>query len=188
MTMPWQTDQDGGQIGPPMVAMLALMLAAVTRLPGLDTAPLWTDELISWVLATRETAAALVAAAADQLWPPVHYLIQRATLLAFDPVDGAAFWLRLPTAVGGIAAVGLIYWGGRRLVGAWPAALAAMLLALSAAQIDKCTEIGQVGYRTIQMIARTDFFKQLLAIFSFDTGRPFRKDKAVCFGIQFDDF
>lgn len=135
MATPWQTDQDGGQIGPAMVAILALMLAAATRLPGLDTVPLWTDELISWVLATQETAASLVAAAADQLWPPVHYLVQRATLLAFDPVDGAALWLRLPTAVGGIAAVGLIYWGGRRMVGAWPAALAAMLLALSAAQI-----------------------------------------------------
>ncbi len=104
-------------------------LAAAVRAFGLGDWSLWIDEAHTWRDATMPFDGDGGFASTDRVLYPLTFLLLRAL------IDGAwlgedAWSLRLPFAVVGALTVPVLAVAGRRLVGATPAVLAALLLAV----------------------------------------------------------
>jgi hypothetical protein len=101
----------------------AIMLVAfVLRAINLMDRPAWEDEM--WTLRNIYTAdyLELLRVAAEDYWPPLHYLILN-TLARIT--DTGLFWLRSPSVLFGVVTVGLVGWVGMRIFGSRIAGLAA---------------------------------------------------------------
>jgi len=112
--------------GLPAAGIIAL--AAVLRFVALGQKSLWLDEIMSVRLAQMPSVADTVRAVAaydvhPPLYPILHHLWMR--------LGGGDAFARIPSAVFGVAAVGLVYLLARRLLGERPALAAAALLAVS---------------------------------------------------------
>ncbi|HSM06615.1 MAG TPA: glycosyltransferase family 39 protein [Longimicrobiales bacterium] len=99
-----------------------LIVALLLRVNGLMNRPAWEDEM--WTLRNIYSASylELLRVAADDYWPPLHYLILN-TLVRFT--DTGLFWLRVPSVVFGVITVGLVFWVGTRFFRSRFAGLAA---------------------------------------------------------------
>jgi 4-amino-4-deoxy-L-arabinose transferase-like glycosyltransferase len=86
-----------------------LVIAFLLRMYGLTHKPAWADEM--WTLRNFFTSdyLELLRVAADDYWPPLHYLILN-TLTRFTGIE--MFWLRLPSVVFGVATIAAVYWVG----------------------------------------------------------------------------
>lgn len=106
-------------------------LGAFLRLEGLGRESLWHDE--AWTASiTREGPGRLLHHLRhEDAHPPLYYLM----LQAFSPLGTSEAALRLPSALAGLAGIPLLFRLVSRLYGAAPAALAALLLALSPAHV-----------------------------------------------------
>lgn len=111
-------------------ALLAITaVAAAVRCLGLGDWSLWVDEAHTWRDATMPLHGANGFLATDRVLYPLTFLLLRQLIDAGWIGEDAAS-LRLPFAVVGTLTVPLLALAGRRLIGAWPATLAAALLAL----------------------------------------------------------
>jgi mannosyltransferase len=111
---------------PPALAA-TLALAAVARLVGLGREGLWNDEVLTIVMSRGEFGDVL-RAVRDDVHPPLHFLLS----WLWQPVAGRSEWLwRLPSALCGLAAVGLTWRLAERLVSRRAAPVAALLAATS---------------------------------------------------------
>jgi uncharacterized membrane protein len=109
-------------------AILAIVAAAAfLRLHDLGGQALWWDEVMSFRQA-KLGLADLLAATAEDNYPPLHNLILHAAIALFGSGEAA---LRLPSALFGILNVLAIHWVGRMLGGPLAGLLAAGLLAVS---------------------------------------------------------
>ncbi len=113
-----------------LLALAAITLVgAVVRAIGLGDWSLWVDEAHTWRDATMPLRGDNGFLATDRILYPLTFVLLRALidagLAGEDPSS-----LRLPFAVVGALTVPLVAWAGRRLIGAWPAVLAAAILAL----------------------------------------------------------
>lgn len=108
-----------------MVAIILLGLAL--RLYRLGAQSLWLDEAFSLWAASFPMHLSLQILVGDAVHPPLFYLQLRLAMLAGQD----EFFLRLPTAFFGVAAIPLIYVVGRRFFGVGAGLLAALLLSLS---------------------------------------------------------
>lgn len=112
-----------------LLLLIVIFLAAVMRLYGLDTHSLWNDELATWMISDFST---LSEAFTKEIIPDVHppgyqvliYFIERY-------VGDSEFWLRLPSALAGIASIYAIYRLGRCLYSSREGLIAAALLTVS---------------------------------------------------------
>jgi uncharacterized membrane protein len=104
-----------------------LLLAAWLRLHDLTAQSLWWDEVMS-LRQARLGLADLLAATAEDNYPPLHNLILHAVMQIMGPTELA---VRLPSALLGIATVGLVYWVGTMSGGRRAGLIAAALLAVS---------------------------------------------------------
>jgi 4-amino-4-deoxy-L-arabinose transferase-like glycosyltransferase len=107
---------------------LALLAGAILRLRGLGTPSLWTDELVSWWAVSGDSLGEVITRCATcTATPPLSFLLEHLSVSAF----GASEWaLRLPSALAGIAAVGLVFAAGWRMFGPAAAAVSALLMAI----------------------------------------------------------
>ncbi len=123
-------------ITPQVVAIAAVAVSAVMLLVQLAAFPPFIDELIyvGWAARLAESPSL------DTLWlsvtedwkTPGHtWATALANAWFRDPILSG----RLVAAFSGVLTIGLVYHAGRRLVGAWPAAIAAAILAVSPALI-----------------------------------------------------
>lgn len=111
----------------PAVLLLATLLAALLRWPGLGDHPLWIDEFLTWKLLDPALGAGFLEQVRDGYQSPL--LI---ALLWPLTRDGMSEWaLRLPSALAGVAAVPLFGLLADRLAGRRTAEWAAVLLAVS---------------------------------------------------------
>ncbi|MGQ9628231.1 MAG: glycosyltransferase family 39 protein [Anaerolineae bacterium] len=108
-----------------MVAIILLGLAL--RFYRLGAQSLWLDEAFSLWAASFPLDLSLQILVGDAVHPPLFYLLLRLTMLAGQD----EFFLRLPAAFFGVAAIPLIYVVGRRFFGVGAGLLAALLLSLS---------------------------------------------------------
>ena len=99
-----------------------LLVAFALRAYHLMGRPAWEDEM--WTLRNMYTAdiVELLRVAADDYWPPLHYLILNAVARVGDT---GLFWLRAPSVVFGVITIGLVYWVGTRFFRSRFAGLAA---------------------------------------------------------------
>ena len=114
--------------GPWGLVLLATLVGAWLRLRGAGTWALWVDEAHTWRDATLPWNEFLQGA--DRWKYALPFLLLRG-LLALGWIGEDPWSLRLPFVLVGIVTVPLMAIAGRRLVGVWPAVLAAWLLALN---------------------------------------------------------
>lgn len=116
-----------GVRAPAALAALACVTGAALRIALARDAALWGDEFHSLRVWRRALPALLErydAYGSGLALPILQHL-------SADLLGETVLAARLPALVGGIAALGLLYPVGRRIVGPWPAALATVGLALS---------------------------------------------------------
>lgn len=106
---------------------LILGLGAILRLATLGRQSLWLDEGTSYWLANRSWQALLTSLPSYDPHPPLHYLI----LQPMIALGGNEWLLRLPSALAGIASIGLLFALGKELFDRKTALTAAFILAIS---------------------------------------------------------
>ncbi|WP_336338736.1 glycosyltransferase family 39 protein [Haloarcula brevis] len=116
-----------------------IVLASALRLFALGEESLWTDELLTLMFVQRWDGIEL-AIQLPQAQPhlPVYYLLLDAWIRF---VGTSEFALRLPSAVFGIAAVGVIYLVGREAANHWVGLLASVILAVSRFHVRYSQEV-----------------------------------------------
>jgi mannosyltransferase len=106
---------------------LALVIGGFLRFHNLGGESLWVDEAVSWTQA-KDGLADLIWRAAHDNYPPLHNL----ALFAVIKLFGDSEWsLRLPSAIFGVANIGVLYWLGTMTFGRAAGLLGAALLAVA---------------------------------------------------------
>lgn len=108
--------------------LAATALAAVLRFCALGDWSLWVDEAHTWRDATMPLSGDGGFLGTARAFYPLTFLLLRGLFALGLGQDAAS--MRLPFVLIGIATVPLLGVCGRRLVGAWPAVLAAVFLAV----------------------------------------------------------
>ncbi len=122
------------EITPQIVGFAAVLVAAVTRLVKLDAFPPFIDEAanVRWAVRLAESPSP------DTLWLPMTEdwktpVFMWTTAVLHRGIEDPILAGRLVAALSGLLTVALVYHVGLRLVGAWPAAIAASIVAISPA-------------------------------------------------------
>ena len=123
-------------ISPRTVASIAVAVSAVLRLLMLDALPPFIDEAsyVRWAARLAESPSA------DTLWISTHEDWKTpgfiwALAVAHGWLDDPILTSRLITSLSGVVTVALVYHAGLRLMGAWPGAIAAAVIAVSPAVV-----------------------------------------------------
>jgi mannosyltransferase len=95
-----------------LVLLAIMFLGAVLRFYGLGFQSLWSDELASWDISTRETISKVIGGLRGDDHPPLYFLILRFAQWIFGDSEWA---LRLPSAFAGWLCIPGIYLLGKRL-------------------------------------------------------------------------
>lgn len=93
----------------------AMLLGAVLIFNNLGHDSLWLDELFSARAATRESLAGLIQEVAQDVHPPLYFMLLRFWLMLVPHTD---FWIRVPSAVAALLCIPLTMILGKRLFSA----------------------------------------------------------------------
>ena len=121
-----------------------LALAAVVRVWGIGAESVWLDEATSVVVADNPPAQ-IVALTAEDIHPPLYYLLLRGWLV-FGRGEAA---IRSLSAAAGVLTVAALYALGRRLAGHGAGLLAALLLAVSPLHVFYSQEARMYAWVTL---------------------------------------
>jgi mannosyltransferase len=110
-----------------LVLLAIMLLGAGLRIYGLGFQSLWSGELASWDISTRETMSQVIGGVQSDDHPPLYYLILRFAQWIFGDSEWA---LRLPSAVAGWLCIPAIYLLGKRLYSEREGIFAALFLAV----------------------------------------------------------
>lgn len=113
-----------------LLAVMALALAA--RLYRIGAQSFWLDEVFTWQRIQLPPAQLIADSFANRHFPSYFLLLR--WIASFDPGDFA--WLRMPSAVFGAAATGMVFLTARRLGGRTAGIVAGLLMALSPLQMQ----------------------------------------------------
>lgn len=142
--------------------LAAVLVGAALRLWRLGEAPLWFDEVMTADWVARPWAELLALCLADN-HPPLYFALAK---LAHDGLGSAAWMLRLPSALAGVATIPLAAAAAGTLAGARRAARwGAWLAALSPFLVHHAQEARMYGL--VGMLAAAN----LLALARFTTGK-----------------
>ena len=141
-----------------------LLIAAALRIYGIGEQSLWFDEAASVRIVRQDFATMMSSIKDDERIPPLHYWILHAWVRVF----GHAEWsVRLPSALAGVGAVGVLYFLTRRLFGVGAALVAALLLAVAPYQIQYAQEA-----RSYSLMVLTSLLSCWLFVRLLDTNPP----------------
>jgi uncharacterized membrane protein len=130
-------------------AALALVAAAL-RVIGLTDKSLWFDETVSVLFAQQPVARLLALVGANDPHPPLYYLLLHVWVGWFGAGEAVVRVLSVLLSV----PVVLVTWlFGRRVIGPWPATLAALLVALAPIQVAAGQEARMYGLLTLTAVA-----------------------------------
>jgi hypothetical protein len=153
---------------------LCLGLALLLRLQGLGGPSLWMDELGSLALGSLPWGALLGPVAQLEPNPPGYHLLVKLLTSLTDTGDSV---LRLPSALAGAAAVLPLALFTRRAFGTKAAAIAALLLSLSAVQIHYSQQARSYALLFLAAATALWLLGQLL-----DPAAPPRRQRALAAG------
>lgn len=111
--------------------ILLSLLALAARCIRLGHQPLWLDEVFTYQRIHLDTSALIADSFANRHMPNYFLLLRQ---LVPGGLDSAS--LRLPSALSGALAVGVVYAIGRRVAGRFAGVLAALLMALAPTQVQ----------------------------------------------------
>lgn len=125
----------GGRIGEPpdvwiRVATAAglMLLAAILRFASIGDRSLWLDEAVAAFAANRSLGDVIAFSRGGDPHPPLYYLVLSVWIKMFGTGEAA---LRSVGVVASTLAVGVTWWLGRRIGGAFVAVVAAFLTAVA---------------------------------------------------------
>ncbi|MGB5493634.1 MAG: glycosyltransferase family 39 protein, partial [Sedimenticolaceae bacterium] len=113
---------------------LIVVAGAIVRLWGLGDASLWLDEAASVQFAGLPWSTLWLTGYDNA--PPLYYSVLKVVLFISD----SEFAVRLPSLVFGVLTIPVVYWAGRLVAGPQGALAAALVFALSAAQVEYSQE------------------------------------------------
>jgi mannosyltransferase len=121
-----------GKKDPPLrTVFLCLSVILITgtflRFYGLSNQSLWYDEIFSWDLSHGKSLSDVVAEAAKDTHPPGHAIVLYFTE---NYLGDSEFWLRFPSAIGGVLSILGMYLLGRRLFAHWEGIYAAACMSI----------------------------------------------------------
>jgi 4-amino-4-deoxy-L-arabinose transferase-like glycosyltransferase len=128
---------------------LVLALAAFVRCVGLSHHPLWYDEAFSVLIASKGPEAmlrgtlTLSGSSAADVHPILYYLILWRWMQAFG---SSVLWVRVLSALVGLATVALAWILARDLLGAQAGTVAALLIAFSPFQVHYSQEVRMYAF------------------------------------------
>lgn len=105
--------------------LLLLLLALALRAWDLDRWSLWYDEAYCWWVASQVPLREMLTLSAQEVIPPLYYLVLRVWIPLVGTTEFALRWLSVLFGVFAVACAGRLVW---RLTGRRAGALAAMLL------------------------------------------------------------
>jgi mannosyltransferase len=114
----------------PRAAIAVILgIATVVYLVGLGRSSFFIDEIFSWNASSHGLAGVDVAVHKQEVTPPLYYVLMHFWI----SLTGAEseFFLRLPSALAGIAFVGSVIWLGSVVMGPRAGLIAGLLAALS---------------------------------------------------------
>ena len=158
MTVPWQTG--ARKIVPWLWSILGL--GAMLRLATLNRQSLWLDEGFSYWIARRPWMDLVAYLPAHDIHPPLYYLV----LQPMIALGGSEWLLRLPSALAGIASIGMLYLLGVELFDQRTGLLAALVLAVSPLHIWYAQEA-----RMYALVAALTLASGLFAVRALRTNR-----------------
>jgi uncharacterized membrane protein len=133
-----------------IAAILVIAGAFAMRALWLTSKALWFDETVSVLIARYAPAELLATVAANEPHPPLYYLLLHAWIRAFG--DGEAALRALSVIIGGLVVV-LTWLFGRLLLGAGPALLAALIVAVAPSQVAASQEARMYGLLSATAVA-----------------------------------
>ncbi|MDR7520994.1 MAG: glycosyltransferase family 39 protein [Armatimonadota bacterium] len=113
-------------------AAACVLLAAVFRFASIGAKSLWFDEAYAFFAAARPLQDVVAFAAADDVHPPLYYVLLSVWIRLFGTGEAA---LRSLGAAASSLTVGATWWLGRRLGGPWVGGVAAFLAAIAPLQV-----------------------------------------------------
>lgn len=141
---------------------LILMLGAGLRLYELGGPSFWNDELSSWQRSSYGSLARVFSACdTDDVHPPGYYML----LYFVQRLGDSEGWLRLPSALAGIANLGAIFALGRRMWGDREGLVAAGLMAVLWMPVRYAQEArayaGLMLFSTLLVLALSSLLRQV---------------------------
>lgn len=106
---------------------VVLTVAGWLRFHNLGSESLWLDEVVSWTQA-KDGLAALIQRTSQDNYPPLNNL---AIFVAIKLLGTDEWSIRFPSAIFGLANIGVLYWLGTMTLGRKAALVGAAMLALS---------------------------------------------------------
>ena len=157
-----------------------LVLAAVLRFRGLAHESLWFDEALTVIHVRKSFTGMLASAHMLENMPPFYFCLLWVWARVFGTSD---FAVRLPSAILGVAAVGMLFRVGRELVGRGVdgdrvGLMAALLLAISRHQIGYSQQARAYALMMFLLLVSCDCFLRLIG---FGGGGPARRGTAVVY-------
>ena len=138
------------------------IIAAAFRFWGLGSKSLWFDEATSFWMARRGFISLWHDLSSPQTSYTVYYVLYMPLYYAFMHFwigfGGSEFWLRLPSAVCGVATVPLVYGLGSRLFGKRTGLAAAFLLAVQPVHVAYSQEARSYALCLFLSVAGFYFF------------------------------
>lgn len=160
-----------------VILFLIVLLATALRFVFSDHS-LWVDEYASVFFASRPL---------EQLWstwmvietnPPLFYTILHGWMELIGPMSGA--WLRVPSIIASVLAVPVVFFGVKRIYGTHAALAAALMIGISAQQIEYAEHIR--AYSTLFLALAVSFFGLLAIVHSSETGERAAKFAWAAYG------
>jgi 4-amino-4-deoxy-L-arabinose transferase-like glycosyltransferase len=136
-----------------------VLLAAVLRLFHLGAQSLWVDELLTVLVSTPAPGYPISRFLLYNIHGPLHALSVYLVLF----ISSGDAWLRLPSALAGVAAVPLIYAWLRPRFGARVALWAALLLAVNPLHVRYSQEVRNYAFAVCFVLAGCVQLDRLLA-------------------------
>jgi uncharacterized membrane protein len=135
-----------------------VLLAGALRLHRLGAESAWLDEAFS-IDTARAPVTRIIQATADDVHPPLYYLVLHLWLSAVGAGTGAA---RLLSVVFSLAAIVVVAWFARRELSPATGITAALLLAVSPFQVEFAQEARMYALLTVAAILNMTAFVALL--------------------------
>jgi uncharacterized membrane protein len=138
---------------------LILLLALLLRVHHIGRESFWFDEIATVRIVKQDTAAMFSSIKWDERIPPLHYVILHGWVRVFGDSE---FSMRLPSALAGTAAVWAVYRLASQLFGGSVGLIAALLMAVSRAQIVYSQEARAYSLLVLLSLLSCDVFVRLI--------------------------
>src|SRR5687767_2013455 len=136
-----------------------LLLALLLRLHHIGRESYWFDEIASVRIVKQDTAAMFSSIKWDERIPPLHYVILHGWVRVFGDSEAS---MRVPSALAGTAAVWAVYRLASQLFGGSVGLVAALLMAVSRAQIVYSQEARAYSLLVLLAVLSCDAFVRLI--------------------------